>query len=150
MVFQIQCAQEAGSMNVGCGDNVLQSGHISEEANVLEGTSKSCLRYLVALEPSEIETFESDLARSDRVNAGNNVEDCGFTSTVRSDESTDFAAINVEIHFIKSSDTTELNGDILEIREVSLTLDCPLLCDFFAFLSWQESIRTHIHHDDQN
>jgi hypothetical protein len=71
----------------------------------------------MALEPTKVLAFEGNLSRSHRINASDNVKDRGLSSTVRANESTDFASINVEVNFVQSCNATKFNGDILKFEK---------------------------------
>ena len=78
-------------MNISCRNNVFESCHISEEANILESTSDTHCGDLVSLLTSEVLTIKTNLSSGDRVDACDHVEDCCLTGSIRTDKSADLA-----------------------------------------------------------
>jgi hypothetical protein len=104
-------------MNIGCGNDILESCHISEETNILEGTGETHLRYLMALLACKVFALEENFTRSNWINACDDVEDRSLTSAVRADECTDFTSVDMKIDLVKCGDSTELNCGVLEFKK---------------------------------
>jgi hypothetical protein len=71
----------------------------------------------MALETTKVLALKCDFTGSYWIDTSNNVEDCCLTGAVWSNECTYLALIDMKINFVKSDDTTELDGDVLEFEK---------------------------------
>src|SRR4051812_30848317 len=97
---------------VGAHHDVLQSGHLAEQPDVLECSGDALARDLVALDPAEWRAVEQHRARAGPVYAGDGIEAGGLAGAIGSDQSEDLPTAYVERHRVQSHQAAELDRQI--------------------------------------
>ena len=83
--------------------HIFKSRHLPKQTNVLKSSADAARGDFVRLEASQRLAIEHDRALSRRVDAGDGVEEGGFTSTVRADKTSDHALLDHEVNMVYRS-----------------------------------------------
>ena len=94
-------------VDVPAHQDVVERGHPAEQCQVLEGAGDAEARDPVRAHAGYVLALEQDFAVLRREEAGNRVEESGFSAAVRAHEAEDFAAPQVERHALERLQAAE-------------------------------------------
>ena len=100
---------------IGADDDVLQSRHLAEQPDVLEGSGDAEPSDLVALELGHHLVVERDGSGGRPIHPGHRIEAGGLAGTVRPDESEDLATVDGEGHRIQRGEAAELHRHLVQL-----------------------------------
>ena len=103
--------------------DVVQSGHVLEEPDVLEGACDAERGDLVRLGAGDLAVLEDDAAGRRRKDAGDPVEERGLPGAVRTDEGEDLALLDVERHIVHGHQAAETFRDVVDAEDGRRGLD---------------------------
>ena len=97
--------------------NVVENGEAAEEPDVLEGSSYPELYDLIHAQTGQIAALQRNAAIGGLVNAGNEIEDGGFTGAVWADQSDELVLSDNEIDGVDGGETSEPNRGLFELKK---------------------------------
>jgi hypothetical protein len=97
---------------VAADQQVLQHGGVLEQLDVLEGARDAQRRHLVRGALRELDAVEVDAAAGGRVDAADQVEDCGLAGAVGADQREDLAPLHVEADLVDGQHATEAHAQV--------------------------------------
>jgi hypothetical protein len=100
--------------------DVLDRGHVLEEADVLEGAPHAELRDLVGRLARDVGAVELDQAHRGLVDAREHVEERRLAGAVRPDQTDDRLVRNHEVDVVDGDEAAELLANLLHDEEVVL------------------------------
>ena len=83
--------------------HIFKSRHLPKQTNILKSSADAARGDFVRLETNQRFAIEHDRALSRRVDAGDSVEEGGFTRTVRTDKTGNHALLDHEVDMIDRS-----------------------------------------------
>jgi hypothetical protein len=97
--------------------NILESGHIAKEADILVGPQNTSVRYLSRRAPFEGFAAKNDISFIDIVEAGYAVEKSGLAGAIRTDDAPYSSFWNRNGKIIDSHQPAEALGDMLCVKK---------------------------------
>src|SRR5581483_3599130 len=97
--------------------NVLDGGHVVEQADVLEGAGDAAIDDLVGLEPDNALAGEDQLAAGRREQAGDDVEERGLAGPVRADQAEHLALFDLNGDAADGAQAAEDFGYLASLQE---------------------------------
>ena len=104
--------------------DVVDDGHLVEEADILEGTGDAVLVDLRRLVSGDVLAVELNDSRRRLVDACQHVEDGRLAGAVRPDEAVELALLYMQLKIIDGQKTTEADTQICNIKQCH---SCDLL-----------------------
>src|SRR5207245_1065343 len=86
----------AAPVEVHAGDDVLNRGEVTVEADVLKGPGHAHRRDLVRPASADVDTVETDFTAVRAQLSGHQVDQCGLAGAVGADETGDGSPLNVQ------------------------------------------------------
>ena len=111
------CQEGALDLIVHTHLDIVQSGHLSEQTDILEGSGNTQPVDLGCIHALGIHTVNEDRATGGLINRGQQVKDGGLTGTVGTDQTGNLGGADGDVETVDSSQTTELMHQIRRIRD---------------------------------
>src|SRR5438876_762174 len=109
---------ESGAHPVVFADlDVVEGGHVGEEADLLEGPRDSQAGHPVGFEAGDVFTLEHDGPGGGLVHPGYRVEQCGLAGAVRADQREDLASPDLKAHVVDRGQAAEAFGHLVELKD---------------------------------
>ena len=102
---------------VECDQHVLLDGHLSEQADVLEGSGDSGAHHLIRLLAVHAFAVQEELAFRGLVHAGQQVEHGGFAGAVRADQADELAGVDGHVEVGYGLQASEGDAEMLGLED---------------------------------
>ena len=96
--------------------NVVEHAHAVKERQILEGARHAKGGDPVRCETRDVVPVEKDLSALRRIEAGNRVDQRGFPTAIRTDQTEDLAAADAHIDAVECNDAAEMPLDIAALQ----------------------------------
>src|SRR5262245_39512905 len=90
---------------------VVQHGHALKQPDILEGSTEPSTRYLVPRHADHRSVFKTHLPAIGRQHPADDIQQCRFAGTIRSNDCMHALTANSEVDLIQRDQTTELLSD---------------------------------------
>ncbi len=119
-------------MAVHAQQHVVQRAQLGEQPDVLKGAGEAAARNQERLHAGDVLPVQRDLSLGGRIDAGDDVEQCGLACAVWSDDADDLALFNMDIDIGQRSQAAELLSDPGH-RQDTAHFASPAFCCSFCF-----------------
>ena len=102
--------------------DVVEDGELWGQSDVLEGSADAKLIDAVGWPGGDAFAIERDGAGGGGIDAGDEIERGGFASAVGADEGNELAGVERETEASQGGEATELNGEIVDLKQRHLRL----------------------------
>ena|SRR5205085_2183975 len=106
--------------------HILQDRHIVEKANILKSTSNAALNYRVRLQTHQRPASKTNITRSRSINAGNQIEDRGFSGTIWTNNANDLFRPDPEIDVLYCCKATKVFRYFTQFQEWTIRMSVGL------------------------
>jgi hypothetical protein len=98
--------------------DVLQGGHVGEQADVLESPGEPPRHDLVRLEALHRRSGQENLAGGHRIQPGHAVEQGGLAGAVGADQAVDLALAHAQGNIVQGGEAAKALGDVGDNKQV--------------------------------